>query len=232
MTLKSFGCSFIFGTDLADSGGGDPYAKSSQLTWPALLAQDLACKYQCFARPGSGNLRILEKILTQASSSTSEDLFVIGWSWTDRFDYTVDLTGRDHLHDLAGNNVWRTVMPVDTDHRATVYYKDFHSEFRDKLTTLINVKTAIDTLQQKNIPFIMTYMDELVFDTRWHTTAATIDLQNYIRPYMTKFENKTFLDFSKEKGFPISETLHPLEPAHQAGFELIRSNLDTILHKA
>jgi hypothetical protein len=48
---------------------------------------------------------------------------------------------------------------------------------------------------------------------------------------MTKFENKTFLDFSKEKGFPISETLHPLEPAHQAAFESIKSNLDAILHK-
>jgi len=223
MTLKSFGCSFIFGTDLADAGYGEPYAKSSQLTWPALLAQDLACKYQCFARPGSGNLRILEKILTQASSSTSEDLFVISWSWIDRFDYTVDLTGRNHIYDLAGNNVWRTVMPVNNDTCAQMYYRDLHSEFRDKLTTLINVKTAIDTLQQKNIPFIMTYMDELVFDTRWHTTAAVIDLQNYIRPYMTKFENKTFLDFSKEKGFPISETLHPLEAAHRAGFELIRS---------
>jgi len=195
------------------------------------LAQHLGRQYQCYARPGSGNLRILEKVLSHSSDSTPDDLFVIGWTWIDRFDYTIDPTGRDHVYDLAGNNLWRTVMPVDTDHRATVYYKDLHSEFRDKFTTLINLKTAVDTLQQKNIPFIMTYMDELMFDTTWHTTPAVIDLQNYIRPYMTKFENKTFLDFSKEKGFPISETLHPLEPAHQAAFESIKSNLDAILHK-
>jgi len=231
MTLKSFGCSFIFGTDLADDGRGEPYAKSSQLTWPALLAQDLARGYQCYARPGSGNLRILEKILTQASSSDSTDLFVIGWSWIDRFDYTVDLTGRDHIYDCAGSDLWRTVMPINNDTATQTYYRELHSEFRDKLTTLIYIKTAIDILRQKNISFIMTYMDDSIFETQWHITPAIVDLQNYVRPHMTQFENKTFLDFSKEKGFPISETLHPLEAAHQAAFELIRSNFDTILHK-
>jgi hypothetical protein len=232
MTLKSFGCSFIFGTDLSDSGMGEPYAKSSQLTWPALLAQSLSKEYQCHARPGSGNLRILEKVLSVASSSTSDDIFVIGWSWIDRFDYTVDLTGKDHVYDLAGNNLWRTVMPVDSNNTAQVYYRDLHSEFRDKLTSLVNIKLAIDSLKQKNISFVMTYIDDLIFDTRWHTTPAILDLQQYIRPYMTCFNNKTFLEFSKEKGFPISETLHPLEPAHQAAFELLKPNLDTILHKA
>jgi hypothetical protein len=211
---------------------GEPYAKSSQLTWPALLAQSLSKEYQCHARPGSGNLRILEKVLSVASSSTSDDIFVIGWSWIDRFDYTVDLTGKDHVYDLAGNNLWRTVMPVDSNNTAQVYYRDLHSEFRDKLTSLVNIKLAIDSLKQKNISFVMTYIDDLIFDTRWHTTPAILDLQQYIRPYMTCFNNKTFLEFSKEKGFPISETLHPLEPAHQAAFELLKPNLDTILHKA
>lgn len=223
MTLKSFGCSFIFGTDLADEGSGESHALTSQSTWPALLSKDLGYTHQCHARPGSGNLRILEKILTQANKSDNTDLFVIGWTWIDRFDYTVTPNGQDHAYDLAGDNVWRTVVPVDTDNKANVYYKDLHSEFRDKLTTLIYIKTAIDTLKQKNIPFLMTYMDELIFETQWHVTPAIVDLQNYIRPYMTQFENKTFLDFSKEKGFAISATLHPLETAHQAGFELIKS---------
>ena len=69
----------------------------------------------------------------------------------------------------------------------------------------------------------MTYIDDLIFETKWHTSPGILELQNYIRPYMTKFENKTFLDWTKEKGFPISETLHPLEEAHQAAFELIKS---------
>jgi hypothetical protein len=232
MTLKSFGCSFIFGTDLADDGHGEPYAKSSQLTWPALLAKDFNFEYQCYARPGAGNLRILEKVLTQSRDSTPDNAFVIGWTWIDRFDYTVDQTGRDHIYDLAGPNLWRTVMPINTDTNAQLYYKNLHSQYRDKLVTLTYIKTAIDMLKQKNIPFIMTYMDDLIFETNFHCTSAILELQEYIQPYLTSFENKTFLEFSKEKGFLISETLHPLEDAHQAAFELIKTNLDAILHKA
>ncbi|CAB4137727.1 hypothetical protein UFOVP328_64 [uncultured Caudovirales phage] len=201
MKLKSFGCSFIYGTDLA----------STDLTWPGLLAQHINYEYQCHARPGSGNLQILEKILNQTTTNDSA-FYVVGWTWIDRFDYAE-----------PANDQWKTIMPVDTDKIASNYYRDLHSQYRDKLTTLIYIKTAIDCLKQKNYPFVMTYMDELIFETEWHTTPAVIDIQNYIKPYMTKFENKTFLDFSKEKGFPISETLHPLENAHQAAFELIRS---------
>jgi hypothetical protein len=40
---------------------------------------------------------------------------------------------------------------------------------------------------------------------------------------MTKFNGLTFLDWSKKNNFEISPTLHPLEPAHQAGFKLIKS---------
>jgi len=200
MKLKSFGCSFIYGTDLA----------SSELAWPGLLAKNINYEYQCHARAGSGNLQILEKILNQTTDDSA--LYVIGWTWIDRFDYA----------DPA-NDQWKTIMPVDTDNLASTYYRELHSQYRDKLTTLIYIKSAIDALKQKKCSFIMTYMDELIFETEWHTTPAVINIQNYIRPYMTKFENKTFLDFSKQKGFPISETLHPLEDAHQAAFKLIKS---------
>jgi hypothetical protein len=209
MKLKSFGCSFIYGSDLSDT----------QLTWPGLLAQDINYEYQCHAWPGSGNLQILEKLLNQLATNESS-LYVVGWTWIDRFDYN-----------NPANDQWQTVMPIDTDFVTETYYKNLHSQYRDKLTTLIYIKNAIDSLKQKDCPFIMTYMDKLIFETEWHTSPAIIEIQNYIRPYMTQFENKTFLEFSKEKGFPISETLHPLEPAHQAAFKLIKTNLDTTLHK-
>jgi hypothetical protein len=222
MKLKSFGCSFIYGSDLADDGRGSLVATPSQLTWPALLSQNLNYTYECFARPGAGNLRTLEKILNQASNNESA-VFVIGWTWIDRFDYTTIPSEPTVRSEFIGNEVWKTVMPIDTDLRAHNYYRDLHSQYRDKLTNLIYIKTAIDTLDQKNIPFIMTYQDELLFETQWQCPDAVKDLQDYIQPYMTKFEDSTFLNWSKQKGFPISETLHPLENAHQAAFELIRS---------
>ena len=52
---------------------------------------------------------------------------------------------------------------------------------------------------------------------------AIQELQEYIRPHMITFEDQTFLEWSRKKGFPISETLHPLEEAHQAALELIKN---------
>ena len=212
MKLKSFGCSFIFGTDLHDDSHLDAKATPSRHTWPALLAKQKQWNYCCYARPGSGNLQIVERVLNQLAD-TEPAVYVVGWTWIDRFDYTTQDTPPR----------WRTIMPVDSSALAETYYKQIHSEYRDKLLTLINVKTAIDALKASGQPFIMTYMDDLMFDQRWNVSPAISTLQNYCRPYMTRFENKNFLDFSRDSGFKISATQHPLEDAHRAAAELINS---------
>lgn len=210
MKLKSFGCSFIFGTDLPDDGNGAAWATPSKLTWPAHLAKHLDYQYLCYARPGIGNLSIAERVLNQAGCN-EHSLFVVGWTWIDRFDYT------DEKDD------WLTLRPTEEDRNASFYYKNLHSEYRDKLSTLMCMRLVIDTLKEKNCPFIMTYMDDLIFDSKYHAPPAIVDLQNYVRPYMTRFEDKNFLEWSQSKGYAISDTLHPLEEAHQAGFELIKN---------
>jgi hypothetical protein len=209
MKVKSFGCSFIFGCELADDGRDGPYATPSKFTWPALVAKNLNYQYECYARPGAGNLRIAEQVLNQAALGDN-DLFVIGWTWIDRFDYT-----------NPTDDTWATIMPIDETVQAKFYYKDLHSQYRDKLSTLLNMRVAIDTLQQQNIPFIMTYMDELIFETKWHTSPAVIALQNHIRPHMTQFEGKSFLDWSRSYNYPISDMWHPLEAAHKAAADYI-----------
>ena len=215
MKLKSFGCSFTFGTDLADAEQDYP-TQPSQSTWPALLAQSLGYEYNCYARPGAGNLQILEQVLNQVSDRT-DALFVINWSWIDRYDYYDSEYNGKLWHD------WATITPSTNSELAHIYYRDLHSEYRDKFTSLSYVKLAIDTLNQRNISFIMTCMDQLMFDRQWHITPALLILQEYIKPFITQFDGQTFLEYSKEKGFPISETLHPLEAAHRAAFELIKN---------
>jgi hypothetical protein len=112
-------------------------------------------------------------------------------------------------------------MPVDTTDLAKTYYRDLHSEYRDKFTSLCHIKLAIDTLNQRGIPFVMTYMDELLFDQRWHVSESVLDLQSHIKPHMTTFEGLTFLDWSKSQGFEISPAWHPLEPAHAAAADYL-----------
>ena len=215
MILKSFGCSFIFGTDLHDDNRLAAKATSSNFTWPALLAQKHGWEYACYARPGAGNLEIVERLLSQLTH-TQPAVYVVGWTWIDRFSCT-------RQHDAWWNSPWRTIMPVDTDSTAEVYYRDLHSEMRDKLTTLLNVKVAIDTLKQHGHQFIMTYMDDLMFDSRWNTTPGMSLLQGYCEPHMTRFNGNNLLDWSRDNGHQISPTWHPLESAHQAAFELIDS---------
>lgn len=206
MKLKSFGCSFIFGTDLADANAESLTASIN--SWPALLAQQLGHDYTCYARPGAGNLQILEQVLNQATT-VNNDLFVVNWTWIDRFDYY------NANYDGKSWTDWFTIMPVDTNNLAKTYYRDLHSEYRDKFTSLSYIKLAIDTLEQQSIPFIMTYTDELLFDQKWHTTPAVTALQASIKPKMMLFEGQTFLNWSRNHDYPISAGWHPLEDAHR-----------------
>lgn len=221
MNIKSFGCSFIFGSDLADDSFKLPPSKltgtPSKLTWPALLAQRLDVGYDCYAWPGCGNLQIVDNILIQIKKTTEPTLFIISWTWIDRFDYTVFPDDR-----------WATIMPGPEfpDPHAEYYYKHLHTTYRDKLTALINIKLVIDTLKQHGHRFIMTYMDDLIFDTSSHTGPAIIELQEYIRPHLVDFEGKTFYEWSRHKGFEISPLWHPLEAAHEAASELMFTIFD------
>jgi len=210
MKLKSFGCSFIFGTDLADSNDGSTCLTitPSLSTWPACLARHMGYDYECYAWAGIGNLQILEQILNQASSDPA--LFVISWSWIDRFDYVQDL-----------NRQWKTIRPTNNNQPAEYYYRHLHSQYRDKLTTLTGIKLAIDTLAQRGHRVIMTYMDDLIFETQWHTSPAVLDLQNYIRPHMTTFAGKTFLQWAQLNQYHINECMHPMEDAHASAAQYL-----------
>jgi hypothetical protein len=222
MTLKSFGCSFIFGSDLSDAVAATGKGITpSQKTWPALLSKKLGVSYSCHARPGAGNLQILERVLDQIPTSSDSDLFVIGWTWIDRLDYWVSDT-KPWMKD----NRWETIRPTDETDLATTYYRGMHSEYRDKFTGLCYIKLAIDALNQRDIPFVMTYQDELLFDQRWHTSESVLALQASINPHMTTFEGQTFLEWSQAHGFEISTAWHPLEAAHAAAADyLINHNL-------
>jgi len=210
MKLKSFGCSFVFGTDLADANDvcAQPLIHPSDYTWPAHIAQHLKYEYECFAWAGLGNLQILERVLSQAN--TEPAVFVVNWTCIDRFDYV-----------QANDNSWTTIRPTCTTAQSEYYYRHFHSQYRDKLTTLINIKLAIDTLQQHGHQIIMSYMDDLIFETEWHVSPAVLRLQDYVRPFMTTFEGKTFLQWCQHHGYPINERMHPLEESHAAAAEYL-----------
>jgi hypothetical protein len=213
MKLKSFGCSFTYGSDLSDCD--IPDIGASQLTWPALLAENNNLIYECHAWPGVGNLQIMHNTLTQASLN-DPSVYVVNWTWLDRFDFI----------DPVKDQIWHTLRPTGNNHEHQLYYRHFYNQYHTMLTNACYIKTTADILNSCGIKFVMTLMDTTLFDEvdpGWQDPRSISLLQKEIKPYITWFENKTFLEFSKEKGFPISETLHPLEDAHRAAFKLVRS---------
>lgn len=214
MKLKSFGCSFIFGSELKDDGYSSPRATPSNFTWPALLAKHLGLEYQCFAKPGCGNTRIAEQVLNQIASGEPA-FYVVGWTWIERFDFV----------NRNQNDRWQTITPWNEDTVAKNYYRDMHSQYLDKLQSLIDAGLVLNQLKKTQSQFFMTYMDELMFEIQFHHSAAMHLLQQELKPHCNNFEGVNFLEWSRINGFPIgTRGKHPLEQAHASACEYLIKN--------
>lgn len=218
MKLISFGCSHTYGSELPDSL--KLYPGNSNLTWPALVAQKLNLPYSSVAYPGRGNLFIAEQVLNEISQSA---VFVINWTYIDRFDFK-DINNKTVQH-YAGSN-WTTCRPGESSDHDTMYYKYFHSEYADKLTSLIQIKACIDVLIQNKKSFIMTCLDDLIFDCNFNTSSAIEYLQDQIRPYITMFDNENFLHYAKTHGFPVTASDHLTAEGHRFCADHVISLLD------
>lgn len=230
MKLKSFGCSFIYGSDLGDCPHGvdADNPPPSKLTWPALLANHYGLEYQCHARPAAGNLQILETLLSSIEPDEN-NLYVVNWTWIERFSFVSDATkSGQHPWNPLG---WCNILPSDQGQVAQIYYQHLHSQFRDKLETLLCINSAIDMLRHNHADFLMTYTDDLIFETKWHTSSAVLNLQKCVRPYVMDWNGQSFWMWANNNGFPISEAWHPLEEAHAAAAKLMMPAIDAILHK-
>lgn len=219
MKVKSFGCSLIFGSELSDVGltinnfnENQSGWRPSDLTWPSLIAKHLDLEYECHAWPGVGNFQIYNKILNESAAPESS-LMIIGWTYIDRFDY------QDQI--LTGQNNWKTLRPSSTDTLSQTYYKNLHSQYRDKILTLTYMFSTIELLKKRNIPFIMVTQDALVFETQWDYTPAVMQLQKTVQSHMTWFDKMTFLLWSNSHGFDVSSNKHPLDDAHRAAADYI-----------
>jgi hypothetical protein len=220
MKIKSFGCSFIYGSELFLTGKennciGPPISTDS---WPSLVADHYQVKFENYAWPGIGNLRILEQILTQAELSDPA-VFIISWTWLDRFDFIEPLTER-----------WETLRPDGDTQLHKIYYKQLYNQYHTMLTNASYIATAINVLNIKQIPFCMTLMDTTLFDPidpGWQDPYALRALQTLIKPHIHWFDELDFLSWSRKNNYPISDAWHPLEQAHRAAADYMISIFDT-----
>jgi hypothetical protein len=204
--LKSFGCSFIFGSDLADSDPKGVIRHPSMLTWPALIAKDLKLNYRCYARPGQGNFKIYCDILAN-SYCNDDSIYVINWTWIDRFDY------------IDSQEQWNTLRPAQENKLQEFYYRNLHSQLNDMISSASWIVAAADHLRSLGRPFVMTYMDYNLLtpvDPTWHNPRYLEILQHKLKDILKSFDGSNFLDWSQLHNYKISSQWHPLEEAHRA----------------
>lgn len=226
MKLKSFGCSFVFGTDLPNDGRDGPLATPSDHAYPALIAKRLGMPWSCHARPGAGNFEILNRILTEISSDEPM-LAVVNWTWIDRFSWIDEnQPNRNHPYNPMR---WNSILPIETDPRTEFYYRNLHTQLRDKIETLTCIKSAIDCLRANHTPFVMTWTDALIWETQWHCPASVGWLQRQIRPYLVDFDGMDFVNWSRQRNHEISPTMHPLESAHEDAADYLLARWDSMV---
>lgn len=69
-------------------------------------------------------------------------------------------------------------------------------------------------------------------DLDYRSTAMPVyiqELQQQIRPNLSSFEGQGFLDWSRAKGFAITNLLHPLDQAHRAAADFWRATYGDII---
>jgi hypothetical protein len=207
-TLKSFGCSFVYGSELPGESFEYLHAPS-MFSWPSLIAQYLNITYECYASPGAGNFKIYCDILAN-SFKNEPSIFLINWTWIDRFDYI--------------NNIeqWETLRPNEESDLEKFYFKNLHSQLKDMISSASYIVSAAEHLRSLNCPFIMTYMDNSLLDKldpNWHDPGYLEVLQQKLKQILVNFDGDNFLNWSRKNKFPVSKCWHPLEDAHQAAAE-------------
>jgi len=249
--LFAFGDSFTWGNDLGDMFEDDFYEPCTNLpkydtlgtdetdifdefgnvnwgcrwnpdystrTWTALLSNDMGMKYKCYAESGSSNQTIFRELLNQIHTIDGGDLVVINWTWINRWDFY-----------NSEDTKWETLRPTGTSNSKfnNIYFKYLQSELWDKLETLKVITLAINTLNSKNIKFLMTCIDELIMDKKFHSPPYIEVIQSIMDDDILWFDNKGFYNWSIENNYPISDVGgHPLEEAHQMALKYIKKNHD------
>lgn len=199
--------------------GCDFNPKHSILTWPALLSFSLERDYVCYGIPGASNHSILREFFRRLNTINKDDIVVVNWSWIDRWDF--------YKEDVKNN--WLTLRPSDPNGHVKIYnfyYKYMQSEHWNKLETLKNITLVLNTLKIMGIKYIVTVIDDLTMDTKYHCPPYIASMQNCIKNEITEFDGMNFLDWSKKNNYPISSGFHPLTEAHSNAFKYIKGMYD------
>lgn len=221
--MIAIGDSFTRGDELADCPINQSLEKNhSNMTWPALIAKEHNIDYKCSAIGGKGNHWISWQVAAYIHNYKSVDsLFIINWSWLERFDYV-----------NIDNDEWLTTHPRHENKLDHYFYRNLDSDLWNVHRNRQQIHSTVALLKEHNIDFIMTCIDPLCStdvwsnrSTEWTQSMSILDISSNI----TTFDNMTFLEWSHINDFKCGPNGHPLEDAHSAAAQYIQRTVP-LLH--
>jgi len=90
----------------------------------------------------------------------------------------------------------------------------------NKFRNLQTIWAVQGYLAQRGVTAVQTYMDYHLFDQEHHAPDYVKELQELLLPKLELFEGRNFVDWSRDNGHAVTDTLHPLESAHAAACDL------------
>ena len=208
----AIGDSFTRGDELVDCYTHSriaPHHTHSLSTWPALIAKELGIEYDCMTIGGRGNHWISMSV-SEYLEKHRDALFIINWSWFERFDYIDIETGE-----------WKVTHPRHNQQLNHYFYKNIDSDQWNLHRNLQQIHSTLCLLEQNKVDFIMTCLDPMI-----HTKAHFVKpLQDQVLHRVINFYGYTFLEWAKHNGFELGPNGHPLEEAHAEAAKYINTNV-------
>jgi hypothetical protein len=216
--IVSFGDSFVFGSELA-------YNDDGSQAWIGQAARNLGATYETHAVPGCGNDHIARQIYSYFGAKSADNtLAVINWTWTQRWDFYI-----------VEHESWITLGPTCVPEKlkdlvSQTQAEDLIEFYREranssllwnKFRNLQTIWAVQGYLERRGVRSVQTYTDYHLFDQTCHAPDYVQELQGLVRPKLELFEGRNFVDWSRERGFVVTDPgWHPLEAAHKAACNL------------
>ena len=107
MILVAGGCSFIYGSELADAKEFAGFQGYSMKTYPALLAQSMRIDYKSVAYPGNANNAIARYVINQCQQlKDNRPMVIVQWSFSNRYEFRFAYSTNHIPSPWYSVNVW------------------------------------------------------------------------------------------------------------------------------
>lgn len=218
--IIAVGDSFLYGNELPDCTPEKP----SNLTWPALIAQEMGLQYQSLSKPGHSVQFVLRELIESVTKENNV-FYIILWPSANRYEYLNK--DNNNWTQLTPNNILNGTDMSPDIHK--LYYSHVNSLLGDKWQNLLCIYTALQVLKNSKNLFSMSVISDFIYNTEWHNPPYVKFLQDETKPYITQFDGLNFVDWANKCNFPIGIRMHPLTEAHAAAAKYWVSAYQTLL---